>query len=131
MLKGPDFSLIHQYSWLCRPDVPAPVNHCFESSPLPGCTDAECLEAVCEDEPSCCDDAYTQLCLQTARQHADVCRPPSHGNTCEQTSPYGGCSHAECAELTCDIRSDCCNSDTTIGEWSKACVNIAHEACEG
>jgi hypothetical protein len=111
-----------------RPD---PENHCFAASLFPGCTNETCLETVCVAHPSCCESQYGPICLETARQHGHVCRPPLTNNTCEETSAYGGCIDEECEASVCAIRSECCNGNTTIGEWSTVCLNIAEETCRG
>ncbi|KAL3921730.1 MAG: hypothetical protein SGILL_002590, partial [Bacillariaceae sp.] len=110
-------------------ELPDPENLCYVESIVPGCVDNQCLDAVCEIDGTCCSGAYTNKCVDIAKQNARSCPPPEIGNTCFQESPFGGCSDPRCAELVCEISEGCCNGDT-VGEWSSLCVGAAEELCQ-
>ena len=113
--------------------IPDPENHCFETSPFPGCLNQTCLEAVCQSNPfsNCCDSAYSIGCVEMARQFPQYCQPPQFDNRCDESYPFGGCNDPECQEQVCNIRQECCNTNERIGEWSSACVQIAADTCGG
>jgi hypothetical protein len=107
------------------------MNSCFVASSFPGCNDEACLATVCDSELACCEGAYDQTCIQAARSNDQACEAPSPTNTCLETSPFGGCKNVECSELVCDVRADCCNQGSVVGEWSPACIEIAQDVCAG
>lgn len=110
-------------------ELPEPTNHCFEVNDYtPGCNDALCENVVCAITGSCCYNAYTQECVDTARRHAWACVPPKYGNDCLEESPYGGCNDERCAITACEVRSGCCDS-TEIGTWGDVCTKIAAGLC--
>ncbi|KAG7372253.1 ABC transporter [Nitzschia inconspicua] len=109
-------------------DLPAPKNHCYRSTGIPGCTDSLCLETVCNIDETCCSVGYTNECVNIARKNARACRPPDLGNTCFQESPFGGCLDKRCEQMVCEINSGCCNGDEA-GQWNKLCVRAAEELC--
>ena len=43
---------------------------CFEPNDTPGCDDVACCEAVCEEDPLCCEEAWDAFC---ARRAKDLC----------------------------------------------------------
>jgi hypothetical protein len=61
---------------------------CFAASRTPGCSDADCCHAVCEQDRYCCDEQWDDLCARTAR---DVCpnAPVVTNDSCNQPSPVG------------------------------------------
>ena len=114
--------------------LPQPENHCFEASPLPGCDnpddpEGQCLEMICEENNDCCTNRYSQACIGIARTLGGICFPPDDGNTCFQSSPYGGCDDPRCANLVCDFLAGCCDGDE-IGEWSDLCISVAEDFCQ-
>jgi hypothetical protein len=110
-------------------ELPTPENACFDTSTLPGCTEAECLAAVCDVDETCCTIGYSTSCVDLARQNAAACPPPPIVNSCFEVSRYGGCTDVRCQELVCDISASCCNSDT-VGAWNDVCVQAAKEVCQ-
>jgi hypothetical protein len=109
--------------------LPEPENYCFQSSGVPGCTDDRCLDVVCEIDETCCTVAYSDSCVEIARQNAPSCPPPKITNTCFHESPFGGCTDRRCQELVCEISPGCCD-DEVVGRWSGLCVNAARELCK-
>lgn len=110
--------------------VPAflPVNSCFETSVDPGCTDGLCLNAVCDSNPGCCQDRYTESCVNFARQVGILCPPPEAEQSCFETSTVGGCNHLGCQEAVCEQKPSCCNQDI-VGEWKSSCVTLVWSSC--
>jgi hypothetical protein len=109
-------------------EIPDPENSCYATSILPGCADSDCLRVVCDVWPSCCEDTYSQVCIEIARQFGSMCAPPFVNHTCLEESVWGGCNDPDCEAAVCDIHPACCNGDE-IGEWSAYCVQIAEESC--
>jgi hypothetical protein len=110
-------------------ELPEPENSCFLSSGVPGCTDNQCLDKVCDIDETCCTVAYSNICVDIAKQHARYCRPPRIDNSCFEPSPFGGCNDRRCEQLVCEINEDCCNGDQA-GEWNSLCVGAAKELCQ-
>jgi hypothetical protein len=106
--------------------LPAGDNTCFEVSESSGCHEnSVCLKAVCKLNADCCGLAYTEDCVDIARRVPQLCVPSRMNNTCGETSPVGGCSDFECEASVCADNPECCNSETLVGEWTSACVEVA------
>jgi hypothetical protein len=109
--------------------LPEPENHCYKTSGVPGCTDRQCLNTVCDIDETCCSVAYSGQCVNIAKKHAKSCPTPNVGNTCLQESPFGGCLDRRCERLVCAISPDCCDGEEA-GQWSRLCVGAAEELCQ-
>ena len=77
---------------------------CCEVHAGPFCNDANCCEAVCAELPGCCEDGWSQACVDLADKLCPQC-PPSP-QTCEgfcggQSSGGCFCDHLCCSFLDC------------------------------
>lgn len=124
---GYDASCVDEALRVC--ELPEPENLCFDTSGVPGCTDGQCLDVVCEIDATCCTAGYSTACVDLARRNAIACPPPHTNNSCFEESRFGGCTDVRCQELVCEISSTCCNTDV-VGEWSDVCVRAASEVCQ-
>ena len=96
---------------------------CFYPHLNPGCSDAECCDAVCEIDPICCSAAWDATCANEALQSCEVpeCGDFPAGKCCEVNfSP--SCNDKRCCESVCDTDPICCDST-----WDLECVRLARQ----
>ncbi|MEC8320109.1 MAG: hypothetical protein VX012_01780 [Planctomycetota bacterium] len=109
---------------------------CFFPHLSPGCSNAECCEAVCEIDPICCSSVWDGVCasLAVGDPNADppvpaVCDVPecgdfAAGDPCQiNLSPAS--SDKRCCQAVCEVDEICC--DIT---WDIECVRIARTLTE-
>jgi hypothetical protein len=86
------------------------ANDCF-STGGPGCSDAECCEAVCAVDAFCCDVAWDGICVNQAFA---LCDAPA-------------CCNSRCpADLNYDGKVDGADAGLLLADWgsSTSCANI-------
>lgn len=101
---------------------------------LPNCNKASCCNAVCNQDPFCCEIQWDTACVQRALLpintascgcEADGCGDPSNGSCLqEHTQPY--CDDLGCCQTVCAFDPLCCDL-----AWSENCVAIAEFFCGG
>ncbi len=130
-------------------DCPPSDHDCFNTG-SPGCSDADCCQAVCAEDPFCCEAAWDGSCVNRAFV---LCGAPP----CDFTCPKGAIDEGEpCGEDTnggCNVPivggSDCCHAHGAPGcddlgceiavcafenyccdiEWDGYCVQLSLELC--
>jgi len=99
---------------------------CIEHGP--GCSDFTCCTAVCDIDPSCCQDVWDEVCVSLAQDHCgDLCVSgicPASGDCCSNHSSPG-CEEATCCGLVCGAMDSCCTA-----VWSLACAALAGKLCD-
>ena len=84
-----------------------------------GCSDQDCCQEVCEEDPICCLDMWDEFCVDAAADcQGNVCG--SATGSCFQSRSTGGCGDADCCEAVCDADPVCCDI-----EWDSECVDLA------
>jgi hypothetical protein len=111
-----------------QPDEGCPPNdnNCALPSPngTPGCVDPDCCDAVCAQDPFCCDVSWDSLCANTAiAKCALPC--PGQGGDCCVANGTPGCDDVQCCKDVCAQDSFCCTT-----AWDSICANEALAKCE-
>jgi len=97
---------------------------CFESNGSPGCNSEACCNAVCEDDPFCCNNTWDNLCAQGAYANCTDCGDPDAGS-CFQSNGSPGCDDADCCASVCIDDPFCCNTS-----WDGICASAAQDICQ-
>ncbi|MBL9141623.1 MAG: hypothetical protein JNK53_07135 [Phycisphaerae bacterium] len=128
----------------------AAADHTCYTTGGPGCTTPECCQAVCAEDPYCCNVAWDLSCVNRA---FTLCGAPP----CEWTCPSGatpegepcgadtnggcnvhpvgesnccdahlgmGCDNQDCRTVVCGFHVYCCDL-----EWDSYCVQLALDLC--
>ncbi len=64
----------------CPPPNPcgnAKLADCFTVTAVPGCSDADCCNAVCAVDPACCATAWDSVCVKAANANCLATTPPA------------------------------------------------------
>jgi hypothetical protein len=100
---------------------------CCEAGDSPFCDDAECCNAVCDQDPFCCDSSWDSTCAASAQDICAVCiacGSEGTGNCCvANDTPF--CDDAECCEAICAADPFCCDVN-----WDSLCAGAAQAQCE-
>ncbi len=98
---------------------------CFEANNTVGCDNFVCCQAVCAEDPFCCDTEWDATCAQQAETLCAECGAIGSGE-CLQANGTPGCDDATCCEAVCAEDPYCCDT-----EWDATCADIAVdiEAC--
>lgn len=96
---------------------------CREAHATPGCIMPECCALVCEALPTCCVDAWDQLCVDAAIELCDGINCPASGD-CDVVRLTPGCQDYECCDLVSSIDGWC-----SWASWDAFCARLAVEAC--
>jgi hypothetical protein len=107
---------------------------CCSPHDNPTCDDAACCEAVCAEDPFCCDSEWDATCAGIARENSacncvSECGDPCAGSCCEpRETPL--CDDEACCSAVCAIDPFCC--ELAGGSWDNLCVGIAltQEPCD-
>jgi len=120
----------------CGPDgsnsaVCGPGNgDCRASHGTRGCDDADCCNTVCENDPTCCDVVWDDICAQQAAGLCDgsfaACGAQGAG-ACNQGGDAPGCDNATCCNAVCTEDPYCC-----VAVWDSTCATAAatNPACQ-
>jgi hypothetical protein len=103
----------------------ADAGSAFVPNGSPGCTDADCCEAVCVVDSYCCLSSWDSICVGEALEICAGCGDPESGSPWESNGSTG-CADAECCALVCAIDPYCC--ETT---WDAICAEEATVECAG
>lgn len=60
---------------------------CCEANGTPGCEQPTCCEAVCDTDPSCCEDPWSSDCADLAEELCLMCFPPPANDDCADALP--------------------------------------------
>ncbi len=100
---------------------------CCDANGTPFCDDADCCDAVCLIDPTCCDSAWDALCVELA-QDEPLCDCPDCGDVgagdCCEANGTPFCNDADCCDAVCLIDPTCCDSD-----WDALCAGLAQQEC--
>ncbi|HSC87972.1 MAG TPA: hypothetical protein VLC09_11900 [Polyangiaceae bacterium] len=92
----------------------------------PKCDD--CVDRICDVEPSCCNVAWTQSCVDRVATTCDaICGLPScQSNACSvgPAIPASCASTGNCVANVCASMPSCCTT-----AWTSDCVNKAYALC--
>lgn len=108
----------------------ASAQDCCVGNAAPGCSDAECCNAVCAVDSFCCETAWDTICADEAAQLCDACNNTEICGTnpqdCCVASGDGsaGCTDTECCTAVCGADPFCCNT-----EWDQICADQAAFTC--
>ena len=97
----------------------------------PACDDERCCDAVCLQDPFCCDAGWDDLCVFLARQSPECpscsfdCGDLCAGDCCEANGTPG-CNDTECCTIVCLLDVYCCSN-----EWDLYCAQAALTNCNG
>lgn len=108
-------------------DTPAlaPDNDCCGASDEPGCSDPRVNACTCLADPTCCTEAFDDVCVEQARAECGAsCEAPPPESDCCSSAAAPGCSAPEVAACVCDIDPFCC-----AGPFDDSCVNLARGLC--
>lgn len=108
------------------------AGNCCEAHGTDGCNVVSCCQAVCAEQPSCCDDGadggWDEDCVQLALHHCGGqcrCGSDATGNCCDaQGTSSPACSGGDCCAAVCEADSYCCNV-----KWDSHCADLAAEVC--
>jgi subtilisin-like proprotein convertase family protein len=103
------------------PCGPPNTQDCFQPGSVPGCSDAECCEAVCAVDPFCCDTSWDGICAGEAATICFTGEPPANDD-CENAEPIsvGGCVDGTTIGSGVDIDAPNCTGGAGItagGVW--------------
>ncbi len=96
---------------------------CCVPNGTPGCDDPECVGAVCEFLPHCCDVEWDELCAQRASKICPNCG--GAGSDCCFEHDFPGCEDPTCQQIVCEFAPHCCKGPF----WDQACVDFAAQFC--
>jgi hypothetical protein len=98
---------------------------CCAAQDDPGCGDVLVESCVCELDPYCCDEAWDEACVNTAKLSACApgCADPELAQLdCCSESEAAGCTEPEVQECVCSVDPYCC-----AHHWDAACVDHVDE----
>lgn len=93
---------------------------CFQPHESPGCTDVDCCELICKNDPFCCEVAWDQVCTNSALVTCAACGDPGAGS-CAEAHKGVGCENVDCCGMICQLDPYCCEVN-----WDEIC---AAEGC--
>lgn len=105
----------------CTPDAgPCETGHAEGSG---GCSDVECCNTVCTDDPFCCVDTWDDLCATSTLSACFYACGAGSGD-CLLPNGSPGCEDQTCCETVCARDSFCCEVN-----WDESCVDLATTDC--
>jgi hypothetical protein len=105
---------------LCEECIPPGT--CCAAHEDPGCDELSCEQNVCNVDPTCCTDTYTQACADIAASVCFECQPNT-GDCCVQHGTPG-CEDIACEIEVCQLDPFCCDV-----AWEAFCADLAVENC--
>ena len=138
LAPAPDASRLDDAVWASDADgepaemlascVGAVGNCCTPHGGL-GCNDLSCCNAVCLNDPVCCNSQWDGECAALAvtfcsdEQCYDGACPGDGGNCCTNNGTPG-CDDTSCCEIVCSHDSFCCDF-----AWTTSCAGYAEALC--
>jgi hypothetical protein len=105
---------------------------CCAAQPQGGCADAMIEACVCADDPTCCEQAWDDVCVESvAGLGCGQCgnAPPPGGDdggggvgACCMAHGMGGCVDAMVTNCVCNVDPFCCEQ-----QWNEECVALVDE----
>jgi hypothetical protein len=96
----------------------------------PGCSNAECCEAVCAVDPACCQFSWDTTCVFESDFYCTFGPPVECGaagqESCTIVHASPGCADATCCSTVCGLDPTCCSNS-----WDSICVALATQYCAG
>ena len=86
-----------------------------------------CELCICNIDPSCCTDEWTELCGVKAGQFCAVecsCIPLLGGDCCQDGFGNPGCGDIGCQDCVCEQDDFCCSV-----AWDLGCIGVAGTLC--
>lgn len=114
----------------CRGGCGFPGGNCFAAHELPGCSDLECCQKVCDTDPVCCEEEWDKACVESADKLCAGNRPEC-GDVglpdCCLPHDSPGCFDRNCCDSVGLLDPFCVES-----KWDEACVELTYRApgCE-
>ena len=109
---------------VCAP--PPDGTDCCSAQDGPGCSDATCEEAVCDEEFSCCSQEWDEDCAEEALKVCkSVCGGGSGTGSCCHDNGTAGCTDKDCEDAVCASDKFCCQS-----VWDGLCADSAADKCK-
>ncbi|MCA9284170.1 MAG: hypothetical protein KDA22_03075 [Phycisphaerales bacterium] len=101
---------------------------CFVPNGTPGCNDAACCDAVCNQDPFCCEKNWDSTCSIIAGFVCESgemfeCGDAAAGD-CFVAHLGSACSDGPCCTAVCQLDASCCS-----GNWDTICVALANSLC--
>ncbi len=98
-----------------------------------GCSEVDCCNSVCMQDPFCCVDMWDDLCVQTALGTCFLACGNASDGGCFTANGSAGCETVACCQAVCvdgtvDEPADlfCCDT-----EWDQQCAEKAAAICRG
>jgi hypothetical protein len=118
---------------VCQPDVfPACEDGvgdcCSAQDGSPGCDNPDCCNAICSDDPFCCETNWDGLCAGAA-EDLEICDcngdpPPPSECDCDEAGGVGCPENQACENCVCGLDAFCCETS-----WDGICAGIATNEC--
>ena len=99
------------------------IDSCLVVHTDPGCVDADCCEAVCLEEPLCCEITWDQGCVDLVATECGGCGNLLAGD-CTTAHKSPNCDNEVCCLLVCAADPFCCST-----EWDSSCAERAVDDC--
>lgn len=96
---------------------------CATSNGTPGCSNAGCCFAICNDDPFCCNSSWDALCASAAAVGCYGCGASGSGS-CYVANGTPACNDAQCCTEVCAADPFCCES-----AWDGLCADQAPDLC--
>jgi hypothetical protein len=92
---------------------------CCIANESPYCSNFDCMNTVCQDDPYCCNNKWDSVCANKASNLCSECDLSEAGDCCSSNGdPY--CTELSCVEAVCAKDDYCCT-----GKWDTFCANCA------
>jgi hypothetical protein len=100
---------------------------CCSPQPFGGCDDGPVATCVCDVDPSCCEQAWSEVCVeQVERLGCGECmtgETTDDAEECCEISSAPGCLQPEVEGCVCALDSFCCTE-----QWDLLCVELVEKA---
>lgn len=118
----------------CAPPTCPGEGSCCAANDTPFCSGSGCCNAVCAEDPYCCEVEWDECCAHLAFVHCNcIPSPPIPPPSCDvdagdccSANGTPGCEDSECCAEVCALDNFCCDN-----QWDSVCVEIAKEQCFG
>ena len=109
----------------CSPCGGPNTGDCCADTGSASCNDLTCCEAVCAEDPFCCEITWDDICAVEAETICPalcgVCGNPNLPRCCEANPLVAGCSDRACCDAVCAADLACC--EPAFG-WDSFCATI-------
>lgn len=91
-----------------------------------GCDSADCCNAVCALDPTCCTMGWDAGCVSLANLSCVGYCGASVNGSCYTAHANPACDNATCCTAVCNLDPFCCEK-----EWDLTCTQFAGFSCQG